>query len=85
MSLHIDGLISFNEAKIAEYAVNTAGSTDYEAMKKALDECTSIDLITTTAQGWDPETHNLVGIEFQVVQCQDGEWVNLGAYRIPQE
>lgn len=85
MSLHIDGLISFNEAKIAEYAVNTAGSTDYEAMKKALDECTSIDLITTTAQGWDPETHNLVGIEFQVVQCQDGEWVNLGAYSIPQE
>lgn len=83
MALHIDGLISFNEAKIAEYAVKTAGSTDPEAMRKALEEATDLDLITTEVQGWDPATHNLKGIEFQVIKCVNGEWVNEGTYSVP--
>ena len=83
MSLHMAGLKAFNEVKIAEYAVLTAGSTDPEAMKKALDEATYIDLITTPCQGFDPETHNLLGIEFTIKTCVDGKYESLGKYATP--
>lgn len=85
MSLHIDGLVSLNEAKIAEYAVTTAGSTDVEAMKKALDECTSLDLITTHIDGFDPDTHNLKGIQFLVKEYKDGAFADCGKYSIPEK
>lgn len=83
MSLHMAGLKAFNEVKIAEYAVLTAGSTDPEAMKKALDEATYIDLITTPCQGFDPDTHNLLGIEFTIKTCVDGKYESLGKYATP--
>ena len=82
MSLHVDGLVSFNEAKLVEYAINTAGSTDPEAMRKALEEADYIDLITCPVQGYD-EHHNLVGFEYNVVTVQNGEFVSLGAYATP--
>lgn len=85
MSLHVDGLIAFNEAKIAEYAVNTAGSTDPAAMKAALDEATDLELVTTHVKGYDPDTHNLVGIEFAVVTCENGQFKLLGTYATPAE
>ena len=83
--MHIDGLVSLNEAKIAEYAVTTAGSTDVEAMKKALDECTSLDLITTHIDGFDPDTHNLKGIQFLVKEYKDGAFADCGKYSIPEK
>ena len=82
MSLHVDGLVSFNEAKLVEYAINTAGATDPEAMRKALEEADYIDLITCPVQGYD-EHHNLVGFEYNVVTVQNGEFVSLGAYATP--
>jgi len=85
MSLHIDGLVSLNEAKIAECAVTTAGSTDADAMRKALDECTDLDLITTHIDGFDPDTHNLKGIQFLVKEYQDGTFVSCGNYSVPEK
>lgn len=82
MALHVDGLVSFNEAKLVEYAINTAGSTDPEAMRKALEEADSIDLITCPVKGYD-EHHNLIGFEYNVVTVKDSEFVSLGAYATP--
>ncbi len=83
MALHIDGLIAMNEAKIAEYAVTTAGSTDVEAMKKALDEMTDLELVTTHIDGYDPETHNLKGIGFTIKKFENGAYVSQGTYSAP--
>ena len=84
MALHVDGLVSFNEAKLVEYAINTAGSTDPEAMRNALEDATQIDLITCPVQGYD-EHHNLVGFEYNVVTVKNGEFVSLGAYAAPSK
>lgn len=80
MAIHMPGLKAFNEVKIAEYAVNTAGSTDADAMKKALDEATYIDLITTSCKGFDPATHNINGIEFTIKTCENGAFKTVGKY-----
>lgn len=85
MSLHMPGLKAFNEAKIAEYAVLTAGSTEPEAMKKALDEATYIDLITTSIKGFDPDTHNLLGFEFTIKTVEEGAFNVIGKYAAPVE
>lgn len=83
MSLHMPGLKAFNEVKIAEYAVLTAGSTDPAAMKKALDEATYIDLITTPIQGFDPATHNLLGFEFTIKTVENGKFETVCKYAAP--
>lgn len=39
--------------------------------------------ITTPCQGFDPETHNLLGIEFTIKTCVDGKYESLGKYATP--
>lgn len=84
MALHADGLVSFNEAKLAEYAVKTAGSTDPEAMRKALEDADEIELITCAIKGYD-EKHNVKGFSYNIMTVEEGKFVNLGEYATPQQ
>lgn len=85
MSLHMPGLKAFNEAKILEYAVLTSGSTDPEEMCKALNETTGFEMITSPNKGYDPDTHNLLGLEFTIKSVKDGKFEIIGSYAIPTE
>lgn len=85
MALHMPGLKAFNEAKILECAVLTSGSTDADAMRKALDETEGFDMITSPNKGYDPETHNLLGLEFTIKTVKDGKFETLGKYSSPTE
>lgn len=80
MSLHMPGLKAFNEAKILEYAVLTSGSTNPDDMRKALDESEGFEMITGSNKGYDPETHNLRGLEFSIKIVKDGKFELLGQY-----
>lgn len=84
MALHADGLVSFNEAKLAEYAVNTAGSTDPEAMRKALEDADLIELITCSINGYD-DKHNVKGFVYNIMTVEDGKFMNLGEYATPEQ
>ena len=52
-------------------------------MKKALDEATYIDLITTPIQGFDPATHNLLGFEFTIKTVENGKFETVCKYAAP--
>ncbi len=79
------GLKAFIEAKILEYAVLTSGSTDPEKMCKALNETTGFEMITSPNKGYDPDTHNLLGLEFTIKSVKDGKFEIIGSYAIPTE
>ena len=83
MSLHMPGLKAFNEAKILEYAILTSGSTNPDEMRKALDETEGFDMITSPNKGYDPATHNLLGLEFTIKAVKNGEFETLGKYAMP--
>ena len=83
MALHMPGLKAFNEAKILEYAILTSGSTNPDEMRKALDETTGFDMITSPNKGYSPETHNLQGLEFTIKTVKDGKFESLGKYAMP--
>lgn len=85
MSLHMPGLKAFNEAKILEYAILTSNSTDPDEMCKALNETSGFDMITSPNKGYDPDTHNLLGLEFTIKTVKDGSFELLGTYAIPTE
>ncbi len=85
MSLHMPGLKAFNEAKILEYAILTSNSTDPDEMCKALNETSGFDMITSPNKGYDPDTHNLLGLEFTIKTVKDGSFELLGIYAIPTE
>lgn len=80
MSLHMPGLKAYNEAKILEYAVLTSGSTNPDDMRKALDESEGFEMITGSNKGYDPDTHNLLGLEFSIKTVKDGKFELLGQY-----
>lgn len=80
MSLHMPGLKAFNEAKILEYAILTSGSTNPDEMRKALDESTGFEMITGPNTGYDPQTHNLQGLEFTIKTVKDGKFEKLEKY-----
>lgn len=80
MSLHMPGLKAFNEAKILEYAVLTSGSTNPDEMRKALDESDGFEMITGPNKGYDPATHNLLGLEFTIKTVKDGKFEKIGKY-----
>lgn len=85
MALHMPGLKAFNEAKILEYAVLTSGSVNPDDMRKALDETEGFEMITGPNKGYDPETHNLLGLEFTIKTVKDGKFESLGKYAKPVE
>lgn len=80
MSLHMPGLKAYNEAKILEYAILTSGSTNPDDMRKALDESEGFEMITGPNKGYDPDTHNLLGLEFSIKTVKDGKFELLGQY-----
>lgn len=83
MALHMPGLKAFNEAKILEYAILTSGTTNPDELRKALDETTGFDMITSPNKGYDPSTHNLQGLEFTIKEVKNGEFETLGKYAMP--
>mgnify|MGYP001852378420 CR=1 FL=1 len=85
MALHMPGLKAYNEAKILEYAVLTSKSVNPDDMRKALDETEGFEMITGPNRGYDPETHNLLGLEFTIKTVKDGQFESLGKYSMPTE
>ena len=54
-----------------------------DEMRKALDETAGFDMITRPNKGYDPATHNLLGLEFTIKAVKDGEFETLGKYAMP--
>ena len=40
-------------------------------------------MITSPNKGYDPATHNLLGLEFTIKAVKDGEFETLGKYAMP--
>ena len=52
---------------------------------KDLDETEGFEMITGPNRGYDPETHNLLGLEFTIKTVKDGQFESLGKYSMPTE
>ena len=42
-------------------------------------------MITSPNKGYDPDTHNLLGLEFTIKSVKDGKFEIIGSYAIPTE
>lgn len=47
-------------------------------MRKALDESDGFEMITGPNKGYDPATHNLLGLEFTIKTVKDGKFEKIG-------
>ncbi len=81
-SVHMAGLNSFNAAYLITHAIESAGSTDPDAICKALEEMGEVEIATGMANGYD-EKHNMQGIQFYIKGFQGGKRVDVATYTAP--
>ena len=82
MELHIYALYALNALQFIENAILTAGSTDGEAMRDALENTKELEVSTGGRWTMDPATHNPKGSEFSIVQVSNSEFKTITKYSL---